>query len=113
MEDVSTLFSDKNRFSSSLMQISHCSLKRFDRRMLKCLSLTHVDLSFNSLTAFPPELTELTNLCSVVLSDNLIVDFPEDICSSPALQASLRSLDINGECAGPLTHHCMPLHSLI
>ena len=83
---------------SFLFQISNCSLKRLDNRILNLKQLSHLDLSNNKLTIVPPSLRELACLSALVLSNNVITEFSDDMCViNSKICSSLRTLDLSGK----------------
>lgn len=56
--------------------VLHCSLRKFDRRILKLFNLKVLDLSYNNLTNLCPNMDSLIHLWSVKLSNNAFQTVP-------------------------------------
>jgi len=79
----------------SVLKVSDCGMKRLDSRIFQLRHLTCLHLRGNSLTEVPDGIGALSQLAELSLQHNLLSTFPTNVCRLPAMQRSLRVLDVS------------------
>ena len=83
-------------FPSSLesLQVSQCSMKRIDPRILQLSKLNILNLSQNSLQSLPESYGRLSSLYELYVNNNQLTKLPVSLCRS-TLSTSLVVLDVS------------------
>ncbi|XP_041353671.1 leucine-rich repeat protein 1-like [Gigantopelta aegis] len=83
-------------FPSSLesLQVSQCSMKRIDQRILQLSKLKILNLSHNSLQSLPESYGRIYSLYELYVNNNQLTKLPISLCRS-SLSTSLVVLDIS------------------